>query len=696
MSLRNLALFFSVAVLLGSLATSCAELGLEGDQGSQEDEQQTDADNSDEYIGDIPVETVALFDGVTSLMDMTLTDENPTDGPDASEYPEGYPTGMSVEWTNDARTQYRITLTNFAPEADEEESTPSAANGSITLSWVWSEGDASGTFAANGSITMTGYTYSTCSLNNVAAVFATDPESGDWLAEEPESVEGAFVVDGRSYSFEDMIAASEQLSEQEEEEEEIPLLTITGVPPETMVDAPVGVLVFPSPLPEPIGPGSAIAVGATSIDNVNVGVDLYTPTTTGDGGATSVEPGETVWEPNPDESVHYTLVLLIDVDRNGEPDPGDYCFEETGISVEGIPAKDVTGAGAPWSFAVGAGIVEITNRPPMLAPPQSTSVTIVADSSYEFQVEVHDEDGDEVAIVEERSPEHGTLTIGEVTEQMATVVYTPNADFTGSDSFSLSATDGYDSNMEGAMEWQISVVQGDTHVALFEADNEEALDFGPMTGFFYDTSWTIIERIKFPADSDTRGIHAARAQLPDTEDGETFLEGDVWFGVDETDSQLQAVLYTADGTSDPQRLSYAPAGGIETDTWYTICLTFDHSANDLTFYVFHGDQESQAGDTLDAPIDDRENNNPLFFGGMDGSNVQGEGVLYREGDIVIGNQAWFRRKLSRSEVQQYEGLVNTEDSSLFFATRIDGDGITDASGNERDAISVNSPDFVQR
>lgn len=154
----------STLLLSVLMVVSCAELGLGPSESDDNGEGPT-----------IPDSVVEIAAGLTGLLDMVLSGDDPPTAPDPSEYPEGYPDGMSVEWVDDDESVLRFTLSDFAPPDDDD---PATVNGSMTLTERWESGDETATLSVVGSFVMSNFTHGTCDMD-AEAVFGVNPATGE-------------------------------------------------------------------------------------------------------------------------------------------------------------------------------------------------------------------------------------------------------------------------------------------------------------------------------------------------------------------------------------------------------------------------------------------------------------------------------------------------------------------------------------
>ncbi len=213
------------------------------------------------------------------------------------------------------------------------------------------------------------------------------------------------------------------------------------------------------------------------------------------------------------------------------------------------------------------------------------------------------------------------------------------------------------------------------HVVECQAADEDYIDFGTMEGFTNGTDWSIIEKVKRPLGASMDGWHFFRGCAWEDKTGDVAIQI--------SSSMVYAWVRSAGWQSVQYDASF------QENTWYTICLQYDTATTTLELYV---DGELRAVNSSVLPMDDSTNTNSLFFGGQDVDPLKGEGDLYAEPDIVIGHQAWLKRKLSLPEIAAYDG-GDLDDPSLFFETNIGAAGITDDSGNGHDGTNGNSPEY---
>ena len=278
-------------------------------------------DDDDDDAGDtIPEDVVDVAAGVLDLIDMAMSGDDPPSGPDSDDYPDGYPTGMSVAWTDTEHTTLRLTLSDFTPPEDD----PPTVNGSVTISDEWTAGSSTATMTVSGSLSMTNFDYSTCSIDATAR-FAADTATGEWIQDEPESVTGTFSLDGATYDFAAILDAIEEMDHDDGDDGDEPLLTysvtITGVDAPSVSGGEAIVVVFPGTLSGDPAPEDVLAVGRVSIDGATVTTNLYQATVVGSGDDRDVVEGTALWERTLGASYH--LVVCLDTERDG-PGKGDY------------------------------------------------------------------------------------------------------------------------------------------------------------------------------------------------------------------------------------------------------------------------------------------------------------------------------------------------------------------------------------
>ncbi len=138
----------------------------------------------------IPEGVASLAGGIFETIDLVFESESsdPTSGT--------YPAGMSVAWVT-YDTVLKLTFTNYTPN------TGVTVNGSVTLSKTSANPL---TMTVVGSMTITGLEYSSASLNGTAVWPAGVADPGD---ADPVSVTGTFIVDGKSYSLAEVLAAAQ-------------------------------------------------------------------------------------------------------------------------------------------------------------------------------------------------------------------------------------------------------------------------------------------------------------------------------------------------------------------------------------------------------------------------------------------------------------------------------------------------------
>lgn len=231
----------------------------------------------------------------------------------------------------------------------------------------------------------------------------------------------------------------------------------------------------------------------------------------------------------------------------------------------------------------------------------------------------------------------------------------------------------------------ISTASASEYYVELNSTEEDYVNFGSMSGFMSGTSWSIIEKVKIPQWADnTNGWHMFR--------GKAWVDntGDIAIKLTDDTTTQNVKVWLRRGGWESLTMDDGDEGiDIEKDTWYTICIVYDHPADEYRLYVNGIEVDS---DTSIAPMDDSGNNLKLFFGGQDVASRYDKGDLYSEADITIAHQAWFQRALSPTEISGYDGCVpNSQD--LFFSTEITSDSIIDASGNGHNGENGNTPHY---
>lgn len=230
----------------------------------------------------------------------------------------------------------------------------------------------------------------------------------------------------------------------------------------------------------------------------------------------------------------------------------------------------------------------------------------------------------------------------------------------------------------------ITVHDKASYVCKLSASDEDYVDFGSFQGFTYNTNWTVEEKVKIPSGA-TVGWHFFRGHAWADKSGDIAIQ----MRSDVNNGQVYAWVRSG-GTWRSVQMDKGDQGlEILDDTWYTICLQYNLTTTTLNLYV-NGLLVDQ--NTAISAMDDRSNTNPLLFGGQNVSRTA-YGDLYSEADIIIANQAWFKRNLTTDEIAAYDGAVNLSDPDLFFATNITSSAIYDASGNGRNGTNGNSPEY---
>jgi hypothetical protein len=121
-------------------------------------------------------------------------------------------------------------------------------------------------------------------------------------------------------------------------------------------------------------------------------------------------------------------------------------FKDAGSSTTLSFEFTVTGAGDLKSTAITTVKVNAVNTPPVVQPAVNTppvaksqSVTTNRDTSSSITLDATDKDGDSLTYSLRSSPNHGTLSSFD--KDTASVVYTPKSGYTGTDSFTFTASD---------------------------------------------------------------------------------------------------------------------------------------------------------------------------------------------------------------------------------------------------------------
>lgn len=219
------------------------------------------------------------------------------------------------------------------------------------------------------------------------------------------------------------------------------------------------------------------------------------------------------------------------------------------------------------------------------------------------------------------------------------------------------------------------------NAVYFNEDDEDYISFGTFEGFTMGTDWSIIEKVRIPAGAeDTNGWHFFRGKAWEDKEGDIALRI--------TTSGLHGWCWKSGGDIKGwTSVSYDAT--LNTDQWYTICLQYDYTAEQLELYL----DGSLVGQASMPPMDDSNNNNNLFWGGQESDPLNDVGDLYSETSIIIAHQAWLQRTLSSDEINNYDGYTEPG-SDLFFATDIDSDSVSDISTYNRDATEGNTPEYI--
>ncbi len=462
MYVRRIGKIFTILIVVLS-AVSCAELGIDLSES-----------DGDEDSNGIPESVVEIAAGLTELLDMVLSSEDPPTAPDSQEYPEGYPDGMSVEWANEAESELTFSLTDFIPPDDDN---PPTVNGTMTITDQWESGASTATLTVSGSFTMSNFTHSSCSME-AQAVFGADPATGEWTSDEPDSVTGTFTVDGVIYDFAAVIDAIEQGENGDDEtpDELTYSVTVTGLDSTAEFDILGGqlvIMVLPDDLATDPEPGDVLAVNRTEIDSATHTLELREAVVSE--AEIAAEPNDTPWERTPDAA--YNLVVYLDGNGDG-PDKTDYYAAGAGSPFYGVDCLTLPYAGGTVVLTFPGSFRLPPNERPDLMPTEQLNWDVAVNERFTIPLDYSDRDDDPVEIVVETPPSHGEL---DVPSGEAELAYTPDEGYTGDDSFSLYATDGRDDSFP--LTFNVRVLPAGDHVARFAAAQEKYVTFGSIAGF---------------------------------------------------------------------------------------------------------------------------------------------------------------------------------------------------------------------
>ncbi len=218
----------------------------------------------------------------------------------------------------------------------------------------------------------------------------------------------------------------------------------------------------------------------------------------------------------------------------------------------------------------------------------------------------------------------------------------------------------------------------------FDDSDEDFVDFGSMSGFMKDTSWSIIEKVKIPEDADRiGGWHMFRGSAWNDK------EGDVAFQIRTGTTTGNIYVWLNKGGWKSLTMDNGDSGiYVDEGVWYTICVVYDSPDDEYRLYVNGTMVDS---DSTIGAMDDSSNTNELYFGGQQVDPMWVVGDLYSEVDITFAHHAWLQRELSISEISSYNGWIEASTDDLYLSTKIEKDGISDLSGNGRDGTFGNSP-----
>jgi len=218
--------------------------------------------------------------------------------------------------------------------------------------------------------------------------------------------------------------------------------------------------------------------------------------------------------------------------------------------------------------------------------------------------------------------------------------------------------------------------EGFNVVELLAAD-EDYVNFGTFENFTNNSDWAVVEKVKMPEGTGTDG-------------GWHFFRGYAWadkegdIAIQITNSGIHAWCRSGGWQSVQVDMAF------QEEEWYTICFQYDATNTTLELFVNGASVGELAGVN---PMDDSANTNQLFWGGQEVADSRNVGDLYSEASIIIAHQAWYQRLLTAGEISQYDGAVE-DDPALFFSSEIRQNSVIDISGNGRDGVNGNSPEYL--
>lgn len=209
--------------------------------------------------------------------------------------------------------------------------------------------------------------------------------------------------------------------------------------------------------------------------------------------------------------------------------------------------------------------------------------------------------------------------------------------------------------------------------------NETYVRFEGFPGFMYGTDWAVAEMFLIPSDVTKQRYQLMRGQAFEDRAGDFSIEVRTAPNPQISHTFLPMRMNAGDGSVT-----------LVADRWHTLVIQYDAQSETASLHVdgVLVDEESFA------PLDDRENDSPLIWGGQACDPQYGAGEIFGETDTVILHQAMWKRLLSSAEIEAYEGSVDLTDPSLVFATAIASDGVFDLVG-DRDGSLHGSPRFYR-
>ncbi|RTL31059.1 MAG: tandem-95 repeat protein, partial [Burkholderiales bacterium] len=246
--------------------------------------------------------------------------------------------------------------------------------------------------------------------------------------------------------------------------------------------------------------------------------------------------------------------------KGTDPQHGTVVVNEDGTWTY-TPSKDYNGSdtfivtvsdghGGTTTATVDIGINPV-NDPPVIDDPGNPnldphtghySLTTDEDKPVSGQVKATDPDGDPLTYVKGSDPQHGTVVVNED----GTWTYTPSKDYNGSDSFTVTVSDGYGGTTTATVDIGINPVNDPPKI-----DDPNSPNFDPVTGHYVVTT-----------DEDKPVSGQVKATDPDG-DPLTYAKG--------SDPQHGTVVVNEDGT-----WTYTPSKDYNGADSFTVTVSDGH------------------------------------------------------------------------------------------------------------------------